>query len=811
MKALFLAPLLLCLGATYHVRTDGSDSNTGLVDSSGGAWATQQHAWSVMVAGDTTLVGPGVYTRVHNWDQTANNGTIASNITLRAQIVGTVTNLYGFDAANSFNTLDGIIFPNVTNAAPTWNCDGSSLIRIIPNATTGLPSVGVRIQNCFIRGYNGLTPIEMAYTNAFAIYGENGPQQCTVSNCTIFDIQAVNGLVKLRGMSNTVVNCTMSNLVGSTFFYLFGRSNTVRGCTCRASIQGPGFHPDFIQSYMNGGAPDPDPYASANSEASWMFVEGCYVDSPPTNGENLCEFEYYPVWTNAMPDFGHFIIRNNIFNGIEGTAAIDIPDVRFYNNVFCGMGGVSFQLYEPSCWSRLDQFRFPGAATNAQCMGNLFLNTPAPTIQVDTNWNAARPYGNAFDWNLYVRTNGAGGWVAGASALQTNQNFITYTTNANQCFGGVTLQGFITLISGKWGAHDINTGADPMLVGGQTPANFSQFRPMVGSPLIDAGTNVASFDFGGFVRPLGTTNDIGAFEFDPSIHARWDWNEEFVTSQKVTDVTGYGHPIYNMEAGTNWLHATNGPGSLGAAGQGYTNGTIVGGDSSTYTLGCAGVMTNNTTDLNFLTNGTISFLVRWAVNAERRDRIWDCGESPLYAVNPTQTSNSWMIQYGSSSQTYDPTCTGCSLYVWTGGDSNSTNSMIYYWTNELRDGVTWWMNTVTWNGGSNVMCYQNGALVYSNAFPNPYLRISGSLATPWIAYGVYQHGATPVWAPGVSYADTGFQKSTTGDMLIANRAFSPSEVANLANSGAFAQSSGGGGGGGGTATTLNVGSMRSAP
>ncbi|MCH7846416.1 MAG: right-handed parallel beta-helix repeat-containing protein, partial [Acidobacteria bacterium] len=69
------------LSSPYYVRTDGSDSNTGLSNDAAGAWLTIQKAADTMVAGDTVRVQPGTYPEKVT---PLNAGTAANPITYLA-------------------------------------------------------------------------------------------------------------------------------------------------------------------------------------------------------------------------------------------------------------------------------------------------------------------------------------------------------------------------------------------------------------------------------------------------------------------------------------------------------------------------------------------------------------------------------------------------------------------------------------------------------------------------------------------------------------------------------------------------------
>lgn len=129
----FLAVCQSALATTYYVTKAGSDSANGSV---GTPWLTIGKAATVMVAGDTTLIGDGDYNE-HVEETTS--GTAGNLITYQAVNAG-MASMRAFRLSAEYVKLDGIKFRHYSGVGNTW----AAAIRI------GSGANGCVITNCQI-------------------------------------------------------------------------------------------------------------------------------------------------------------------------------------------------------------------------------------------------------------------------------------------------------------------------------------------------------------------------------------------------------------------------------------------------------------------------------------------------------------------------------------------------------------------------------------------------------------------------------------------------------------------------------------
>lgn len=228
-------------GTTYYVRTDGSDSNNGLSNTSGGAWLTVEKATDTAPAGSIVKVGSGNYAEL----VTLSRGISASTpITVEAfdsgnrpvigamNTSGTATQGYRFrnlifDNALIEGTL-GITDPvKITSSTHTaqdielYNCVMKAHPGVDPDTAQCYNQQGnavrIHVINCEMYHY-GWTPdpsdlphgiyvrrgTDCMYLNCIvrtaAVYGFNfnttstGTTGCIVANCVFYDSQQKAGL-----------------------------------------------------------------------------------------------------------------------------------------------------------------------------------------------------------------------------------------------------------------------------------------------------------------------------------------------------------------------------------------------------------------------------------------------------------------------------------------------------------------------------------------------------------------------------------------------------------------------------------------
>ena len=449
LSIIFSAP---AWAATYHVRTDGHDTNcNGSADAS--AASAPNCAFLTVVKGVSTATTAGDILNVHTGDYSG-EGAITSQA---AGSSGSIITIQGHDT--DVVTLSRIVVDHEYNkwdkftlANPGNSCDGSSAaIRVLkPNTTiSNMKATGHDVSNCLsecpigvlIEGTSALTTIIENNTFDggywFIVFAFHRP--ATVQNNIIRNVIDVERIFDVLFTSSSVTDATI--ITGNEI-----HSYTSPGTKCSN-------HPDIFQVVDQGGT---------SSALNWVITNNYFHDCQSSIGIN----EAAAVSTG-------WIFRNNVFANIRDQMSLLTENTKVQNNTFFQVALTQAGVMDCSYDSvEIRNNVIIGAnATSTQGMINI-QNEATPTLGYNFfSLPKANSYG-ARDSGAYDAIKGTGSINGGDPKL--------------------------------------------VAVYDDCVANECNFNILVDSPLKDVGATLTGFstDKNGVTRPQGAAWDIGAYEYN---------------------------------------------------------------------------------------------------------------------------------------------------------------------------------------------------------------------------------------------------------------------------------------------------------
>ncbi len=480
-------------GTTYYVAKSGSDANPG---TQGSPFLTIGHAAALAVAGDTVLVGPGVYGELvapaHSGDATHGYITFSAMPGQTATIDGTGLGVPGgqwglFTLQNSsYVVVQGFELRNYSTASRSdvpvgiYVFGAGSNVQIVNNHIHDIVTTAKTSPKACASNALGM-----------AVYGSSAPAPIgalVVSGNELDDLQtgcsesmSIDGNVDGFVVSSNVVHDNDNIGIDAIGFervskdpnYDQARNGEIRGNTVY-DITSYG-NPDYGKQYAADGI-----YVDGGTQ---IVIEQNLVYNVDLGIEMASEHKGHVT--------SYVIARNNVIyqdnsNGISiggyakskgGTDNVTIVNNTLYDNDTQNTGSGEFQI----------QFN----ATNNVFDNNIVYASAQALMVNNFTVNATPPV--ALDYNLYFSPKGAGKsvWVWNRKRYV---GFVAYQAGSGQ------------------DAHSIF--ADPLFDGTAAPPWLDI---MMGSPAIGAGLNlgaqiVGSVDFLGNPRVVNGSINVGAFE-----------------------------------------------------------------------------------------------------------------------------------------------------------------------------------------------------------------------------------------------------------------------------------------------------------
>ncbi|MBA3571522.1 MAG: DUF1565 domain-containing protein [Pyrinomonadaceae bacterium] len=347
--------------ATKYVSPTGDDSNSG--NTSSLPFATLAKALTDVAAGDTISLAAGTYTEEPT---TSVNGTAASPITIDGNNKGAliagrlkVHHAYYHIVGIKFRKTNGVVAakcPNGVDALGYKKLGGGGAglhfkgpganNNVVDNCdlSTGNPSIGFDF-------VDGETKSELTA----------GPHHNTVTNCEIYEGYG-DGMIRMQGHDNTI---GPGNLIRDSHGWdsvrPWGYNQTITGNTFLRIIAHPCNHTDVMQLFNTSGAvPVKNLVFEKNKiidcTAQFFMTEGTTVNS-----------------ATITPDWGNWVIRNNIFLRSRIQCRLSAPDTSVYNNTIydvpSGVAPIGFRFKQ----KKGDRI----IPNRGRCFNNLFVRTTA--------------------------------------------------------------------------------------------------------------------------------------------------------------------------------------------------------------------------------------------------------------------------------------------------------------------------------------------------------------------------------------------------------------------------------------------------
>jgi len=297
---IFLLSSAVASGATFYVRSDGSDGNSGLTNDPGGAWRTIGYAAAHVAAGDTVRVQAGTYVEVAS---PIVSGTSGNTVTLVAD--GAVTT-----CGMAFNSRSYIRVIGFTMDPSTGGCTANSSIVVITGTNTGLEFWNNTLQNT---DANALIADINERCNSCIIIG--GHIQNIGNHPGSYNAITLNGNDTFIGYVDFNTICYLGVVPG-------GNRLRLMNLNFRGMIQCATSHPDFIY-----------PHALSSLGYNGSVVESSYGIGTITSTDNKA-MHVQPQVVAFNDDIWRLNVTYNMGGAFFSVYDWDFPinRFRFYNN-----------------------------------------------------------------------------------------------------------------------------------------------------------------------------------------------------------------------------------------------------------------------------------------------------------------------------------------------------------------------------------------------------------------------------------------------------------------------------------------------